>query len=235
LGKEMSRRKVILGVLATVAVVVGAASIFGGAAARDNGRGTMYEVTITNLTRGQIFSPALVATHHSRFDGLFELGSPASDELAQIAEDAVSGPLEALLMADDEVHDVQTLTGVNGVILPGETATVVVESASRARNILLVGMLVTTNDGFYAINNAPIPLFPNQAFYLSAYDAGSEANNEDCAFIPGPPCGNPMVRDTAGAEGYVHVHAGVHGGADLDPAQHDWRNPVAKVTIRRTK
>ena len=51
-------------------------------------------------------------------------------------------------------------------------------------------------------------------------------------FIPGPPCGNAGVRDTGNAEGFVHVHAGVHGIGDLVAADHDWRNPVAKITIR---
>ena len=40
-----------------------------------------YEVTITNLTRGQIFSPPIVIAHDSKHS-LFTLGDPASDELA---------------------------------------------------------------------------------------------------------------------------------------------------------
>ena len=34
-----------------------------------------------------------------------------------------------------------------------------------------------------------------------------------------------------GEEGYVHVHAGIHGIGDLDASERDWRNPVAMVTI----
>ena len=30
----------------------------------------------------------------------------------------------------------------------------------------------------------------------TAWDAGTEFNNELCGFIPGPPCGNPLIRDT---------------------------------------
>jgi hypothetical protein len=66
-----------------------------------------------------------------------------------------------------------------------------------------------------------------------AYDAGSEANNEDGDFIPGPPFGSGGVRDTEGAEGFVHIHSGVHGIADLDPAIYDWRNPTAEIRITR--
>ena len=35
--------------------------------------GNQYEITVTNLTRGQIFSPILVATHKAEVK-LFELG-----------------------------------------------------------------------------------------------------------------------------------------------------------------
>ncbi|MGH8621200.1 MAG: hypothetical protein ACRET3_03595 [Burkholderiales bacterium] len=34
-------------------------------------------------------------------------------------------------------------------------------------------------------------------------------------------------------EGYVHIHAGIHGIGDLPPEVRDWRNPVARVAIRR--
>lgn len=61
---------------------------------------------------------------------------------------------------------------------------------------------------------------------------------ELCASIPGPfftECGGPgggavVVR---GEEGYVHIHAGIHGIGDMNAAMRDWRNPVAMITIRR--
>jgi hypothetical protein len=39
--------------------------------------GPQYEVTITNLTRGQQFTPILVATHREGV-ALFDVGTPAS-------------------------------------------------------------------------------------------------------------------------------------------------------------
>ncbi len=36
-----------------------------------------------------------------------------------------------------------------------------------------------------------------------------------------------------GDEGYVHIHRGIHGVGDLVAAVHDWRNPVAKITITK--
>jgi hypothetical protein len=32
---------------------------------------------------------------------------------------------------------------------------------------------------------------------------------------------------------FVHIHAGIHGVGDLQEATHDWRNPVARIAIRR--
>jgi hypothetical protein len=42
-----------------------------------------------------------------------------------------------------------------------------------------------------------------------------------------------MLRHPKGAEGYVHADLGRHGIGNLVPAIHDWRNPAAKITIRR--
>ena len=48
--------------------------------------GKYFEVTVTNLTRGQQFTPILVASHRAEVK-LFKLGSPASPELATLAEE----------------------------------------------------------------------------------------------------------------------------------------------------
>jgi hypothetical protein len=185
-----------------------------------------YEVTITNLTKGQIFSPPIVYTHRSSFD-LFTPGEPAIPELAGVAEDAASEPLIALLSAEPRVADV---AAADGLVLPGESMTVQVEARGRARNITALGMLVTTNDAFFAAEKS-VPAF-STSVYATAWDAGSEANTQDCAHIPGPPCGNGGVRVEDGAEGYVYVHTGIQDRGSLSPEDHDWRNPVAKIVIR---
>jgi len=92
-------------------------------------------------------------------------------------------------------------------------------------------MLVTTNDGFYALNAMHLPGSGSVTYYSPGYDAGTEKDSELCSKIPGPPCGSHNVRDTAGAPGYVFIHSGIHGVGDLAPAQFDWKNPVAKITI----
>lgn len=45
----------------------------------------------------------------------------------------------------------------------------------------------------------------------------------------------PEVRDTASAEEYVQFHAGVHGIDDLAPSEFEWRNDVARITVRRVR
>ena len=89
-----------------------------------------------------------------------------------------------------------------------------------------------SNDAFIGVKGARAPYAGKMVVLANAYDAGSEANSEDCGFIPGPPCGNGESRAPGGAEGFVHIHSGIHGSGDLDPAEYDWRNPVARITMR---
>jgi hypothetical protein len=222
-------RKPLLVLLPTLAAILAVAAYFS-TSAEARGGGTRVEVTITNLTRGQVFSPAVVALHGAGLHPIFTPGAPASDELRQVAEDAVNQPLIDLLSASPDVGAVATL---DGPLPPGQTASVELEAKRPFAFVSLVGMLVTTNDGFYGVNAAG-PAFGRftREVEAYAYDAGTEENNELCAYIPGPPCGNAGVRAMNG-EGFVHVHAGVHGIGDLVPAMHDWRNPVARITVRR--
>jgi hypothetical protein len=189
-----------------------------------------YEVKITNLTRGQIMSPVVVISHELIRDPLFVLGSPASNELTMVAEDAKTDDLIVALQGNEKVRGVQTLTGENGPIMPGETASIMVSGGDY---VSAVSMLVTTNDAFFALNGVPGPEDGSVIYLSPAYDAGSEANNEDGDFIPGPPFGNAEKREASGAEGYVHIHTGIHGIADLAPEIYDWNNPVAKIEITR--
>ena len=54
--------------------------------------------------------------------------------------------------------------------------------------VSFASMLVTTNDAF--IGASGLDVSTSRAINLNAYDSGSEANSESCAYIPGPPCGN---------------------------------------------
>ena len=190
------------------------------------------EVTITNLTRGQSFTPILVASHTSGVT-LFTLGMPASPELTMVAEEGNTAPLAALLSTMPEVREVTTSAGLLG---PGQSVTLTI---ARSSHISLASMLIPTNDGFFALNGVEAPRGNRTlVVYSPAYDAGTETNDELCASIPGPfftECGGPGGggAPTGGEEGYVHVHSGIHGIGSLNAAMRDWRNPVARIVIRR--
>ena len=194
------------------------------------GGGPLYQVTITNVTSGQIISPPVVATH-SADTYVFRAGEPASGELAALAEDADSAGLLAALAGNPEVADFDI---AEGPLLPGDSVTLYLRGAGQWTRLTALGMLVTTNDAFFGLDSADISGRPRaMEFTASAYDAGSEVNSESCTYIPGPPCGNGGVRDTDGAEGFVHVHSGIHGIGDLAPADFDWRNPVVRISVGR--
>lgn len=184
-------------------------------------------VQITNLSR-QIISPPVVASHTWKVS-IFAPGKPASSDLAALAEDGDGSGLVDLLSNHDEVLDV---AAASGPILPGETATLQLETRGRFNRLSAVGMLVTTNDAFFGLSNFYLdPGQPVQRVAAPAWDAGTEANNESCEFIPGPPCGNPFMRDTVGAEGHVFVHSGIHGISDLLPNEWAWQNPVVEIAV----
>lgn len=189
-----------------------------------------YRVTVTNLTRGQQFTPILVVSHTAGVK-LFELGDPASMELEILAEGGATGPLESLLLGmSRQVLD----TDVGGGLLdPGDSKTMTVDTTGRANRVSVASMLIPTNDAFFAVNGVRGPNGNQEMVLFSpAYDAGSEVNDESCTTIPGPVCGG-VGYDPAGGEGPIFVHAGIHGIGELETADFDWRNPVARISIVR--
>ncbi len=193
-----------------------------------------FRVTITNLTRAQVFSPPVVVSHNSSV-ALFAAGDAASDALVAMAEDGQTAPLVALA---EGTAGVSGVAAASGPVLPGASLSVEVSGRVNHR-ITAVGMLVNTNDTFFGLSGAAAPWSRRAAYRydVPAYDAGSEANNEECGFIPGPACGGAGagVRAPEGAEGYVYISNGVHGIADLDEAAYDWRNPVARIVVERIR
>lgn len=215
-------------VVLTMSLIIGTALASGLSLAAEKMGGRTYEVTITNLTRGQIFSPPVVISHDSGFQ-LFKLGDPAIPELVSLAEDGITNQLIGLIKTLPSVLD---YTVANGPLTPGNSLTLKITARGNFDFISAAGMLVTTNDAFFAIRNVKVLPMGDAISEAQAYDAGSENNSESCGHIPGPPCGNAGVRNTVGAEGYVHIHAGIHGIADLIASRDDWRNPVAEIMIR---
>ena len=196
-----------------------------------NAGGSSYEVTITNLTQAEKFTPILVASSKKSVK-LFKLGDPASSELTDIAEGGDISGMTGLLLANPDVVDVANSAALlppHGLLEPGDSVTVTV-SAMGAKYISLASMLIPTNDAFIALNGVRVKGKEN-VFRVPAYDAGTETNDEDCANIPGPDCGGVPFSPLDSGEGYVYVHGGIHGIGDLEPEIYDWRNPVAHVKV----
>ena len=194
-----------------------------------------YAVVVTNMTRGQSFTPILVATH-TQAVRLFAPGTAASPQLRDLAEEGNTDPFITLLRGlRGEVRDVVSTTGL---LTPGVTVGIEVLGNDPFDRISIAAMLIPTNDGFFGVTGVPLPK-GNDVLTIDApvYDAGTERNDERCASIPGPnfvecrgPGGGARVGD---GEGAVTVHNGMHGIGDFRASERDWRNPVARIVIRR--
>ncbi len=193
-----------------------------------------FQVTITNLTGGQTFTPIMAASH-KRGVKLFTLGQPASTDMEQVAEAGDVSELEATLRANP---DVLSVVDSGAPLPPGQSVTLTVEAHGRFNHVSVTAMLVPTNDGFFAVNGerGPVEEERSVTYYSPAYDSGTEADDELCVHIPGPPpvcTGEGFNPSREGDGNFVHIHSGIHGIGDLPAAVFDWRNPVAKIVITR--
>ena len=223
-------KRILSLVLAAAVLSVGA---FSALAFSSNGGGNEFDVTVTNLTRGQQFTPILVVSHKKDVS-LFSLGQSVSDQLATLAETGDTVPLTELLMANPGVKDVVT---VGPLLDPGDSRTITIQGGGKYKYLSLASMMIPTNDGFIALNGVRALTGKDTTYVSPGYDAGSEVNDELCASIPGPffiECGGPGSGGAPGSgEGYVHINAGMHGIGDMDASERDWRNPVAWVSVEK--
>ncbi len=207
------------------------ASLFTGIANADGNRA--FEVTVTNITKGEVFTPIMVASHRHGVK-LFEIGEPADQDLEMLAEGGDTVPLSNSLLSSGLALDVVT---AEGPLLPGHSVTLSVKTDNRNSHVSVASMLVPTNDAFIAVNGIHGPRGnKSKTVYSPAYDAGTEENDELCDNIPGPPfaCTGEGFNAESG-EGYVYIHPGIQGNGDLESSAYDWNNPVAKITIKRVK
>jgi len=203
------------------------------------------KVSVTNLTNGIYFTPLLLATHpHDTH--LFESGTVASDNLQMMAEGGDTSGLS---------HDLEAVSAhiihAPGLLGPGESTRGILRRRHHNTHLSIVGMLLPSNDGFVGLNALKIPRAKGvYRYFLKAYDAGTEANDEvingggapGTPGIPADPGGNSgsggtgmisMENNTS-----VHIHRGVigdddlgGGASDLTSTVHRWLNPVALVVI----
>ncbi len=206
-----------------------------------------YRVTVENLTTGQPFSPGVAVTH-TQAASLFQVGSAASAGIRAIAEDGDPAVAVAALAGQPGIDQVVELASpIHRIGGPGPTPSLTFEIAAsaNANRLSLAVMLICTNDGFTGLDGIKLPGgFSPDVYPTAGYDAGTEANNEQftqivdpCQAI-GPIAGPPPIPNGNGrvaTSGVIGHHPGVQGGADLQIAQHGWRNPVARIRVERLK
>ncbi|RUS28413.1 hypothetical protein BC938DRAFT_481916 [Jimgerdemannia flammicorona] len=190
-----------------------------------------WNVTVENLNYKQSFSPVVAAIHEPSFH-IFQTSTVASPELRQVAETAKPDMLVALLKTMPK--GVCGWAVAPGFTTPGKfwTGTITLTKPCESPHLSVVSMLAQTNDAFTGVNSFPLTRdMVNVRFDATAYDAGTEVNNEDCAYIPG--CTGSPNLDTGGVgEGFITVHRGVHGILTNKPAltvDNDWRFPVSHI------
>lgn len=227
------------------------------------------EFAITNLTNGMHFTPILVSIH-GEGNTLFENGTRASDALQAMAEGGALSGLIAEVEANDNHYVANPAISqpnpfpAPGLLPPGQTTTGSFENIKLnkkdQRYLSVVAMIMPTNDGFMGINSLELPTKNGTyTYYLNAYDAGTESNDEiiNGGGAPGVP-GIPMNELTnfgtgaTGADGaidalgnspgensLVHPHPGIIGDtdptggiSDLDLRYHRFTSPVAKLVLR---
>ena len=240
--KTQRARLIILSALAMLMLLIGTTAIYADGDDDDdddNGSSAIrtYEVTITNLTAGQPFTPRVLATHKGKL-GVFKVGEPASVGVHRIAENGQNAWLMAALSNDDKVFDVVEGAGISPA---GASAPILITGDKKAKRFTFVNMLICTNDGFTGINSLKLPKKIGDVVTASSigYDAGTESNTEAFANLV-PPCSG-FVEGTGSSEaslaegGVVEIHPGIMGGVDLDSdvAGHGWIDPVANISIER--
>lgn len=201
--------------------------------------GRTFEVTVTNLTVGQPFSPVGIFLHDST-QQVFTVGMPASVPLEEMAE---GGDISGLIDAVDSISE----AAGEAPIGPGgsNTYTISIDAQPAAElELSVMTMLVNTNDAFTGVNGADITeLAEGQSmmFNAIAYDAGTEDNTEAAGSLPGPADGGEgfnAVRDDIADQ--VTMHSGVVTADDglatsILNQSHRFDNPVARVRITRTQ
>lgn len=225
------------------------ARVSGGFAAASNGAADaathLYDVTITNLTSGQPFSPGVIVTH-TKDHALFRVGSAASEGIRLIAEDGSPAVALAEQTGQPGVFDVVVISAPVGCVgCPGpfgSSATYRISARAAAHRLSLATMLICTNDGFTGLHGIKLPGgFQPATFTAAGYDAGTEANDERSTSIVDPcfaigPTSRPGDGNTRPATASViALHPGIAGVGDLVPALHGWTNPVARITVQRVK
>ncbi len=200
----------------------------------------------TNLTHGSHFTPLIVSAHNS--GNLFSVGHSATANLQAMAE---GGDISGLVSDMNAISANVVADPAAGLMAPGQSISFDMTIDNSNTLLSVAAMVLPTNDGFVGLDALQIPKKKGSyTYYLNAYDAGTEANDEivngagapGAAGIPADPLGlngtNATGVASVDSNVTVHIHRGVigdtdsnGGSSDLDSRVHRWLNPVARLII----
>lgn len=223
-----------------------------------NGNSAVYTVQITNLTYAQPFAPAAIVLHESGYHAFAE-GEAASMGIEVMAEGGNPAMVIEEAMDSTDFLDAQNSGGILGPKTSSDMFTLVVpELDADDLRLTVTTMLVNTNDAFTGLNAADVSnmsVGDSKTFMTVTWDAGTEANTETAATMPGPAAGaaggggeaagyDPVRDDLADV---VRLHTGVTTNANAtDPSReglatsvltegHRFDFPTSRVVITRTR
>lgn len=218
-----------------------ASALLGSGCSDDDAAMATYEVRVSNMTNGQPLTPVAVVVHSSGYSA-WEAGATASSGLEMLAESG--DPTLFLSDADSDMNVTGSAASVNGPFGPGTVETVSVQVvADNALQISVAAMLANTNDAFTGVTNVTvgdIAMGESKSMLSHVYDAGTEANTETAATMPGPAAGGEGFNAARDDTDFVSIHGGVVTSDDglatsaLDES-HRWSGIAAKVEITRTQ
>jgi len=198
-----------------------------------------YELTVSNLTNNQPFSPLAVSIHGANYTA-WSIGTESSLGLEMLAE----GGATAGFFSEATAAGAYVTVSGDAPIFSGESGTLEIESTlNNEMELTIATMLINTNDafsGFHGLDLTSMEIGDEVTVLLPVYDAGTEANNELVGTIPGPADngeGFNVARDDVDV---VARHSGVVTNADgyaesvLD-SSHSFDAPVAKLVLKRTE
>lgn len=224
-------KKALIGASAsTLLVLMGCSS--------DGGSSRTYEISVVNATANQPLGPVALIIKNSG-NPVWSIGGDASDPLEDLAE---SGSPAALVEMYDSIA-LATAAGMNPTG-PGATSATYTLSVGSSNNLLLTmaSMLVNTNDAFTGVTDwqiGDLAVDEYKTVFTPIYDAGSEANTETLATIPGPAASGEGVSEDDD-DGIVTRHPGVVSADDglttsvLD-ASHRFDQGAALLKVKRVQ
>jgi len=211
----------------------------------NNGGSTVdatYDVTVYNLTSGQPLTPLGVVVHEPAYMP-WELGETVGAGLEMLAEEGDAS--DFLNEANADAAVVTSVSSGNMAFGPGSSKTVTVTvDHSTSLQLTVASMLANTNDAFTGVRNwniGELAVGDSASTMTRVYDAGTEANTETAASMPGPAAdgeGFNVARDDLLDR--LTVHGGVVTADDglttsaLNES-HRWLGQAAKVVVTRTQ